>query len=625
MPRFIEPQLCRSVAKPPGTPGWVHEIKFDGYRMQLRTEGGDATLLTRNGLDWSAKFGAIVAAGTTLPPCILDGEVVALHESGAPDFTALQAAISDGKTDGLTYFAFDMLFSDEEDLRALPLAERKRRLKTFLETAPRFIRYVDHFTALGDAVLQSACRMDLEGIVSKKLDQPYRSGRGDAWQKSKCRQGHEVVIGAWTMTGKAFRSLIAGVFRNGQLEHVGRIGTGFSQETVAQIMPKLVALESDESPFAGEGAPAHSAGIHWVRPELVAEIHYAGVTANGTIRQASFKGLREDKYAGEVTTETPAHPSEKPRPKGNTVKIGASTAQGSVQVMGVTVTHAEKPLWPDANGSGPVTKLDLARYFESVGGWLLAHIKGRPCSLLRMPDGIGGEQFFQRHASKGYSALFTEVDVDGEKNRYLQIDCVEALIAAAQVGAVELHPWNCEPFSPQRPGRLVFDLDPAPDVAFEAVIDAAREIRDRLEDLGLVSFCKTSGGKGLHITTPVNAEGVDWRMAKEFARDVCSAMAADAPDRFLIAMAKKDRGGRIFLDYLRNDRLSTAVAPLSPRGRPGAPVSMPLTWGQVKKGLDPASYTIRTVPELVAKMTAWKDYGDGERPLATAIKRLGKV
>jgi bifunctional non-homologous end joining protein LigD len=623
MPAFIAPQLCKSVDRPPRGEGWVHEIKFDGYRMQLRVADGQASLLTRSGLDWSSRFPAIQSAGAVLEGGIVDGEIVALDSSGAPDFAALQAAISGGETQDLIFFAFDLLFSGARDLRGLPLSERKLALENHLRQAPANIRYVDHFTVPGDAVLQSACRMDLEGVVSKRLDAPYRSGRSETWAKSKCHRGHEVVIGGWTTTGQAFRSLLAGVHKDGELIHVGRIGTGFGRGTVVALMPKLLALETDRSPFAASGAPKRAAGVHWVKPELVAEIQYAGFTGEGSIRQASFKGLREDKPAEEVEAEAPAPAKtaalSEPEPRAS---ARMALARGSTVVMGVTLSHADKALWPGAGNGRPVTKADLARYFEAVGQWMTPHLRGRPCSLVRMPDGIGGETFFQRHASRGSSPLFTEVDVRGDKTAYLQLDRVESLIAAAQIGALELHPWNCRPFAPEQPGRLVFDLDPAPDVAFAEVIAAAREVKSRLEDLGLVGFCKSTGGKGLHVVTPVDAEGIDWPTAKAFARAFCQAMAADAPERFLITMAKKDRGGRIFLDYLRNDRLSTAVAPLSPRGRAGAPVSMPLTWSQVKKGLDPGRYTVRTVPALIGKLAAWADYSEGERPLAPAIRRL---
>jgi bifunctional non-homologous end joining protein LigD len=627
LPGFIEPQLTRPVEKPPTGPGWVHEIKFDGYRMQLRTQGGHASLKTRKGLDWSGKFPEILAAGAKLVDGIYDGEVAALDHTGAPDFAALQAAISDGTTQHLVFFIFDQLFAGMEDLRPLRLSARKEKLQTSLEGTPANLRYVDHFVVAGDAVLLSACRMHLEGIVSKRMDAPYMSGRVESWTKSKCRAGHEVVIGAYTTTKGAFRSLIAGVNRDGRLIHVGRIGTGFGREKIDRILPRLKGLETGKSPFDG-AVPARGAGdIHWLRPELVAEIEYEGFTGDGQLRQAAFKALRDDKPATDVQAETPAPATAPLAQPANAIVVQTHTVapRGSAVVTGITVTHADKPLWPDGGDGKPVTKLDLARYYEAVGAWLIEHIKGRPCSMIRMPDGIDGAQkFFQRHTGKGQSALINDVTVRGDRQPYLQFDRVEALIAAAQVGAVELHPWNCEPFAPEQPGRLVFDLDPAPDVPFEHVIAGACEVRDRLEDLGLVAFCKTTGGKGLHVVTPLKAKGIDWAAAKSFARDLCKAMADTSPDRYLINMSKKDRTGRIFLDYLRNDRMSTAVAPLSPRGRPGAPVSMPLTWTQVKAGLDPLTYTVRTVPALIGKLSAWKDYCAGERSLAEAMKRLGK-
>jgi bifunctional non-homologous end joining protein LigD len=629
LPDFIEPQLTKAVAIPPSGEGWAHEIKFDGYRMQLRVAGGRATLKTRKGLDWSDRFPEIVKAGAALPDGILDGEVVALDASGAPDFAALQAALSDGDTADLVFFVFDQLFDGGEDLRPLPLTERKARLRETLAEAPADIRYVDHFVTAGGAVLHSACRMHLEGIVSKRLDAPYRSGRGDAWTKAKCRAGHEVVIGGYTTTngatGAAFRSLIAGVYRDGELIHLGRIGTGFGRDKAATLLKRLKPLETDKSPFAARTLPRGAGQTHWVRPELVAEIEHEGFTGDGLLRQAAFKALREDKPAAEVEAETPAAvdtPLKTPAPAA--AKATTVRPKGSAVVMGVTLSHADKPLWPDGGDGAPVSKLDLANYLQAVGAWMIGHVRGRPCSIVRWPDGIGAEErFFQRHPAKGQSSLIEAVQVRGDRQPYMRFDRVEALVAAAQVSALEFHPWNCQPFAPEEPGRLVFDLDPAPDVAFDQVIEAAREVRDRLEDLGLVSFCKTTGGKGLHVVTPLKAGGPDWPTAKTFARDVCVAMAADAPDRYLVTMAKKDRGGRIFLDYLRNDRMATAVAPLSPRGRPGAPVSMPLTWSQVRKGLDPLRYTVRTAPALVAKLTAWEDYCESERPLAKAIERLG--
>jgi len=630
IPNFIAPQLCSTLERPPGGDGWLHEIKFDGYRIQMRVENGETKLLTRKGLDWTSKYSAIASSASFLPNSIIDGEICALDENGAPDFAALQAALSEGKTDELVYFAFDLLHDGSDDLRRLPLTERKERLAELLSHAGdnSRVRFVEHFETGGDAVLKSACRLSLEGIVSKRADAPYQSGRTDTWAKSKCRAGHEVVIGAYTKTGAKFRSLLVGVNRGDHFVYVGRVGTGYGASVVDKLMPRLRELETSESPFTGIGAPKKSPDITWVKPQLVAEIEFAGWTADGLVRQAAFKGLREDKPAEEVEAETPTPPEEAEVPHPDKKVQASKPSQrrgGKIDVMGVLISNPDKPLWPDAGDDAPVTKLDLARYHETVGSWLMDHIKGRPCSIIRAPDGIGGEQFFQRHAMPGTSNLLELVQVFGDKKPYLQIDRVEGLTAIAQIGGVELHPWNCEPGQPEVPGRLVFDLDPGPDVEFVAVIEGAREIRDRLEELGLVSFCKTTGGKGLHVVTPLLArrgKKLDWATAKAFAHDVCQAMARDNPDLYLTKMAKNQRNGRIFLDYLRNDRMATAVAPLSPRARPGATVSMPLNWTQVKAGLDPKRFTIRTVPKVLETSTAWQDYCDGERPLDQAIKRL---
>jgi bifunctional non-homologous end joining protein LigD len=635
MPDFIAPQFCARVDRPPNGSEWAHEIKFDGYRFQLRIENEEATLRTAKGLDWTKNFGAIAFAAAQLPDAIIDGEIVALDARGAPDFPALRAALAEGNTKDAMFFAFDLLFDGRIDMRTRPLRDRKTRLKELLagnvqrraRVDRQAFHFVEHFEAAGEAVLQSACKMALEGVVSKRLDAPYRSGRTGAWTKAECRGQHQVIVGGWA-NGHA-RSLLVGVHRSGQFVYIGRVDRGLSEATVQSLLPGLKAAVAKESPFT-VGAPRKGAGTNWTRPELVADIEFAGWTREGMVRHASFEGLCEDKAGCGIKAE--ARLATTGTAIQSHLKASApahrSRRIGKPGVMGVLISNPEKRLWADEEDGRPVTKLELAQYLDHVAPWLIEHIRGRPCSIIRAPNGVAGQQFFQRHAMPGISSLLNVVTVFGDRKPYLEIDRVEGLAAVAQLAAVELHPWNCQPFLPETPGRLVFDLDPGPDVPFSMTVEAGREMHERLDSLGLVSFCKTTGGKGLHVVTPLllsKRSSLTWPEAKAFAREVCIRMAQDSPQRYVVNMAKRLRGGRIFLDYLRNDRMATAVAPLSTRARAGATVSMPLTWAQVRTDLDPRRFTIRTVPGLMRKSKAWAGYCDAERPLEHAIRRLGKT
>jgi len=641
LPQFIEPELCQLSARPPLGEQWLHEVKLDGYRLQLRVTDGKAQLRSRKGLNWTARLKAMVCAASGLPDCIIDGELVALDGSGGPSFAVLQAALAERRTDELVFYAFDLLFLEQLDLRDQPLVERKRQLRTLLSGHSSQLAYVDHIRGHGDTAWLSACRSQLEGIVSKRSAAAYRSGRGSDWVKSKCRAGQEVVIGGMTTDHEQLRSLLVGVMRNRKLVYIGRVGAGFGASVSKRVLTQLRPLVTDINPFHGSTAPRGGARVSWLTPRLVAEIAFAGWTSGGMVRHAAFKGLRQDKRAMDVQAEAPVvdqlsvHPAN--RAAGNSrSRITAgdgnqrrtdNKTQAKV-VAGITLSHPDRILWP-AMEDHPVTKLDLAEYYLRVSQWLIPHIERRPCSIVRAPNGIEGEQFFQRHRIRGTAPQLHVIKLTGDRKPYLTIDSSKALVAVAQMAGLELHPGNGLPGRPDIPGRLVFDLDPAPEVDFKRVIKAALELGERLSALGITSFCKTTGGKGLHVVAPLSARHVrgksaDWPTAKLFAQTLCAQLAADNPDQYLINPSKAARRDKIFLDYLRNDRLATAVAPLSPRARLGAPVSMPLRWSQVRAGLDPQRFTVRSVSERLSKGDPWQNYFEVENSLISAAERLLK-
>lgn len=626
-PAFQPIQLCKVADHPPGGAGWVHEIKFDGYRIQIAVGGGRARLYTRRGHDWTDRFPELAADAAQWPDGVVDGELCALTEDHTPDFSALQAAIADGKTQDLVYFAFDLLKEGRDDLTALPLSHRKARLQALIDRIPAKargrVRYVDHFASTGQAVLDSACRMDLEGVISKTLNAPYQPGRSSTWVKSKCRGRDEVVIGGWSSEGGTrFRSLLVGVAEEEGLRYLGRVGTGYSAPLLKTLLPALKAAAAETSPFVGKGAPRGGKDIHWLRPVLVAELEHGGLTEGGSLRHAAFKGLREDKRAQEVV-DKPQPPSSKKAEKA--APAPRRTGKDKVIVAGVTLSSPDKVLWPAAGGRPAITKTDLARYYEQAAERILPHVADRPVSIIRAPDGIEGETFFQRHAMPGSNPRLKLIDVH-ERKPYVAVVDVGGLVAVAQSGGLELHPWGCRPGDPETPEQVTFDLDPDEGLDFEAVIAAAKTVRKTLEAKGLNPFVKTTGGKGLHVVVPIRSDGrsrIEWDRCKAFAKAVAEEVRRADPDRFTTTLAKKARGGKIFIDYLRNGRMATAVAPWSVRARPGAGIAFPLSWGQVKAGLDPRAFTLHDAPALLKKSDPWKDFRAGEVSLRPVLKAMG--
>jgi bifunctional non-homologous end joining protein LigD len=568
--------------------------------MQARVEGGHTRLSTRRGLDWTERFPEIARDVAKLPDCLVDGEICALSDEGVSDFGRLQVALSEHETGALVYFVFDCLFADGTDLRNRPLEERKIRLERLLAhlAASKRIRFVPHFASSGSAMLAAACGMHLEGVISKRLSAPYVSGRGGGWLKAKCRGGQEVVIGAWRGDDKRLRSLIVGTFQSGKFVHMGRVGTGYNGTVAADLLKRLRPLRRKTSPF--DNAARGGADVHWVEPRLVAEVAFENVTADGLLRQAAFKGLRLDKPARAVVREIPE------KEKAMAPRKKSSSAS---EILGIAITHPDKVLWPKSKLGPALTKRDLAEYMAAAAERMLPHIADRPISVVRAPDGIEGQRFFQRHALKGAAVPMLAIKVKGEKEPYLGVDSAEALVALAQQAVLEIHPWGCRKGDPETPERIIFDLDPAPDVPFADVVTAAKDLRKRLEAMGLEPFVKTTGGKGLHIVVAVKGtpkKPLTWADAKAFAKSVAADMETDAPDRFTTTIAKKARVGKILIDYLRNDRTSTGVAPWSPRAREGATVAVPLEWKQVGAKLDPRAFTIRTAKKFLSGPDPWK-------------------
>jgi bifunctional non-homologous end joining protein LigD len=581
---FTPPQLCTLVDAVPTGSAWLHEVKYDGYRLLLATSGGKAKAFTRTGLDWSDKFPNIVKAAAALhiDSALIDGEAVALDQSGKPSFSALQDALKRGDS-GLSFFAFDLLSLDGEDLTRLPNLERKELLRTIV---PRDgpILFAEHVIGEGEKLFQTMCREGYEGVVSKRADAPYLGRRTQSWLKIKCIQRQEFVIVGWTPStarGRGFRSLLLGLNEDGRLRYAGKVGTGFDAGLIQEISAKLEKLAVDTPPV--EAPRAAVRGARWVKPQLVAEVAFTEFTADNVVRHGSFLGLREDKTPKEVTPEKPAKAPAPPD-------------------LGIRISNPERVIYPDSG----ITKGQLAAYYAQVAGIMMPWLANRPISLVRCPQGRAKKCFFQKHDAGSFGEHVRHVPVkekNGATEDYLYVDSAEGLLTCVQMGTIEFHGWGSRVGDYEKPDRVVFDLDPDEDLGFEEVKKAAIDLKRYLGDLGLVTFPMLSGGKGVHVVVPLTARA-EWPEVKDFTHRFALALSEAEPERFLATMSKAKRKGRIFIDYLRNQRGATAILPYAARARPNAPVAAPVSWEELPDCESGGRFTVLDAEELIARANA---------------------
>ncbi|HSL04660.1 MAG TPA: DNA ligase D [Nitrospiraceae bacterium] len=626
---WIRPQLATLADEAPVGEEWVHELKYDGYRILCRVKNGSAKLVTRNDHDWTAKLQSIASAAAALPvkTAWLDGEVVALRPDGVISFQGLQNAFDTGSEANLVYYIFDLLYLDGYDLRQVALLDRKRSLAAMMpHNASGLLRYSDHIQGQGEVVFSEACRRRMEGIVSKRTDATYVGSRNRNWIKVKCGRRQEFVIGGFTdPSGSrvAFGALLLGVYDGqGRFQFVGRTGTGFSERSLKELHKRLVALKQPRSPFVNPPSGVDARGVHWVKPRLVAEVSFAEWTNEGLLRQAAFQGLREDKAAKSVIKEgtrisTPVRAATSAaaqtsvrRHAGTTrspAKKHTASAEGPATVAGVTVSHPNRIIFPDQG----FTKLALAQYYARVSPWLLPHLQDRPLTLVRCPKGYNKDCFYQKHATGTVPDTIDRVEIPEEHgvSWYMIADSLPAVIGLVQMGVLELHTWGAKRDKLDRPDRIIMDLDPDPTVPWKFVIEAAQLVRTLLNELELECFVKTTGGKGLHVVLPLRPVHT-WDEVKAFSKGLADHLVRLIPDRFIANMSKQKRKGKIYVDYLRNIKGATAIAAYSTRARPEAPVSVPLSWEELSVDVRSDHFTVDNVVERLngLKQDPWRDY-----------------
>ncbi|WP_166041793.1 DNA ligase D [Sphingosinicella sp. YJ22] len=610
MPAFREPQKATLVDHVPSSSNWLFEMKYDGYRALIAVAGGRAKVFTRSGLDWTGKFPEIAAAAAELEvaSALLDGEIVSVDDQGRTSFSALQQAISEGGR-GLTCFLFDVLQVDGDDLAKLPTIERKQRLASLLGPGkPPYLIYAEHIVGSGDELLDAMCEAGQEGVIAKKADAPYRSGRTKTWLKIKCTRRQEFVIIGWTPSTsktRGLRSLLLAVNEGGELRYAGKVGTGFSMTTEQDLLSRLKRLERKKA--AADVPRAEARGAHWVRPDLVAEVTFAEFTSEGVVRHASFLGLRNDKPASEVVRETES-PLVLSEVEGRSAQ--KSGKRPSAASGGVKVTNPERVIYPDAG----ITKGELFEYQEAVAPLMLEWAANRPLSLVRCPQGLADKCFFQKHDSGSFGKHVHHIPVtekNGETEDYLYVDDAAGLLACVQMGTIEFHGWGSLNADIEKPDRLVFDLDPDEGLGFAEVKRAANDLRAILADIGLQTFPMLTGGKGVHVIVPLQPKA-EWPEVKDFAQRFAVALATSEPGRFTANLAKAKRKGRIFIDYLRNQRGATAIMPYSARARDGAPVAAPIAWDELDEMEGGNRFTIRDAKLLLKRASSRKLQGWGE-------------
>jgi bifunctional non-homologous end joining protein LigD len=593
MKRYSHVQLATLVDTPPEGTQWVHEIKFDGYRLLGYVSGNESRLLTRNGKDWTESFPSLSAALKKLPvkDAVLDMEAVLLDADGKSSFQSLQTALGEGGDRGrIVAYVFDLLYVNGADLTRNTLLERKKRLETVLKN-DKALRYSGHVTGQGAEMFARSCETGLEGIISKEGAAPYIPGRQRSWLKIKCSQRQEFIIVGFSDARKGERALGAlylAYKRGGALQYAGKVGTGFSMQSARDLAERLARIEVktavlSRSETAGVGAGEWRA-VHWVKPVTLCEVTFTEWTADGRIRHPSFQGLREDKDASEVTKEQPMETSTRAS------AAAEKKAPGSLVLGGISITHPDRVI----SEIGHITKGELAEYYAGVASLILPHIARRPLSLLRCPSGIDKQCFFQRNPGKGLGAhveTFTFKN-KGKTYEYLYIEDEKGLLEVIQMGAIELHPWGAPVDAIDYPDRMIFDLDPAPEVPFETLKLAAQDLKQRLQHRGLESALKCTGGKGLHVTVPLAGKD-KWAGVKSFAGSLAEEMVAAVPEAYIATMSKAKRAGKIFIDYFRNDYTATAIADYGVRARPGAPVAMPLEWKELKNLRSADQFTIK--------------------------------